>query len=81
MFFTFLYYPEKNSTENVNLERINAFTTTPNCNLRLFPFSRPVLFKLLKVVTLQSGWEWKKKCDTRRSSIVCSMIQYPVLVD
>ena len=51
---------EKNSTENINLERMNAFTATPNCNLRLLPFSKSGLLEYVKRVALQSGWLWKE---------------------
>lgn len=50
----FLYYPKKNSTQDINLERIIAF------NKRLLPFSESSLLKHVKRATLQSGWLWKE---------------------
>ena len=44
-FVIFVHYPERNTAENINLERINAFTETPNCNLKLLPFSKSGLLE------------------------------------
>ena len=59
-FVIFVYYPKKNSTENINLERMNAFTATPNCNLRLLPFSKSGFLEHITRAALQSGWLWKE---------------------
>ena len=52
---------EKSYTENINLERINGFTTTPNCNLKLLPFSKSGLLEYIKRAALQSGWYGKRE--------------------
>ena len=52
---------QKNSTENVNLERIKIFSATLNCNLRILPFFQSALLRHIKRDTLRSGWEWKKR--------------------
>ena len=59
-FVIFVYYPKKNSTENINLERMNAFTATPYCNLRVLPFSKSGLLEHIRRAAVQSGWLWKE---------------------
>ena len=47
-FFIFACYPKKCSTENINLEKMNAYNKTPNCNLLLLPFSKFSLLEQIK---------------------------------
>ena len=56
-----MYYLKKSYTENIKLERMNAFTTTPNCNLRLLPLSKSSLLEHIKQAALQSDWLWNER--------------------
>ena len=59
-FILFVYYPKQSKTERINIERMSAFNTNPNSNLRLIPFSRNGLREHTKRACLQSGWLWKE---------------------
>ena len=46
---------EKNSTENINLERTNAFTRTLNCSLTLLPFLNLLCWNVLSELLFRAA--------------------------
>ena len=71
-FVIFVYFPKTNYTENINLERMNTFTATRNCNPRLLPFLNLVCWnKLSERLFRAAGYgKREKKCYAARSSIM-----------
>lgn len=55
---------EKNSTENISLERTNAFTRTLNCSLRLLPFLNLLCSNVLSELLFRAAGyiSREKKC-------------------